>query len=77
MVRRKKLISIEVSSNKKKIKLSEKFHLDDGGVYKGRSNHRERAREVDDTRDTKVEIPIDYREIETVEVNNNCIVFVY
>lgn len=32
-------------------------------------NHRERAREIDETRDTKVELPVDYREVETVEVS--------
>jgi hypothetical protein len=42
--------------------------LDDGGIYKGRLNHRERAREIDETQDTKVDLPVDYREIETVEV---------
>ncbi|UJR30426.1 hypothetical protein I4U23_017960 [Adineta vaga] len=40
---------------------------DDGGIYKGRSNHRERVRQIDDTRDTKIDLPVDYREIETVE----------
>ncbi|CAF0892467.1 unnamed protein product [Adineta ricciae] len=43
---------------------------DDGGIYKGRLNHRERVREIDDTRDTKVDLPVDYREIETVEDEN-------
>ena len=42
--------------------------LDDGGIYKGRVNHRERAREVEDTRETKVEVPVDLRDVETVEV---------
>lgn len=44
--------------------------LDDGGVYKGRSNNRERAREIADTRDTKIDLPVHYREVETVDVNN-------
>ncbi|CAF5187031.1 unnamed protein product, partial [Rotaria sp. Silwood1] len=39
----------------------------DGGIYKGRLTHRERAREVDETRNTKVDIPVDHREAETVE----------
>ena len=45
------------------------MNLDDGGIYKGRSNQRERAREVEETRHTKVDLPVDYREVETVEVN--------
>lgn len=45
--------------------------LDDGGVYKGRLNQRERVREIEDTRDTKVELPVDFREVETVEVNSS------
>ncbi|CAF3564224.1 unnamed protein product [Rotaria socialis] len=40
---------------------------DDGGIYKGRLNHRERVHEVDETRDTKIDFPVDYREAETVE----------
>ncbi|CAF4498513.1 unnamed protein product [Rotaria sp. Silwood1] len=40
---------------------------DDGGIYKGRLTHRERVREVDETRDTKVDIPVDHREAETVQ----------
>ncbi|CAF4566672.1 unnamed protein product, partial [Rotaria magnacalcarata] len=40
---------------------------DDGGIYKGRLSHRERVREVDETRDTKIDFPVDYREAETVE----------
>ncbi|CAF0756043.1 unnamed protein product [Rotaria sordida] len=40
---------------------------DDGGIYKGRLTNRERAREVDETRDTKVDLPVDYRQAETVE----------
>ncbi len=44
--------------------------LDDGGIYKGRSNYRERVREVDETRDTKVDLPVDYREVETVDVSD-------
>ena len=44
--------------------------LDDGGIYKGRLNHRDRAREIDETRDTKVDLPIDYRDAETVEEEN-------
>ncbi|CAF4014795.1 unnamed protein product [Rotaria sp. Silwood2] len=40
---------------------------DDGGIYKGRLNHREHVREIDETRDTKVDLPVDYREVETVE----------
>lgn len=43
------------------------LNLDDGGIYKGRLNHRERVREIDETRDTKVDLPVDYREVETVE----------
>ena len=46
--------------------------IDDGGIYKGRLNNRERAREVDETRDTKVELPVDFREVETVEVSSSC-----
>ena len=30
-------------------------------------NHRERALEVDETRDTKTDLPIDYRQIQTVD----------
>lgn len=44
--------------------------LDDGGIYKGRFQHRERVREIEDTRDTKVDLPVDYRELETVEVSH-------
>ncbi|CAF0892673.1 unnamed protein product [Adineta steineri] len=40
---------------------------DDGGIYKGRLNHRERIREIDDTRDTKVDLPVDHRQVETVK----------
>jgi len=43
---------------------------DDGGIYKGRVNHRDRAREVDETRDTKVDLPVDYRDVETVDDEN-------
>ncbi|CAF3450800.1 unnamed protein product [Rotaria sp. Silwood1] len=43
---------------------------DDGGIYKGRLNHREHVREIDETRDTKVDLPVDYREVETVEEEN-------
>ncbi len=43
--------------------------LDDGGIYKGRSSQRQRAREIDETGDTKVDLPVDYREVETVEVS--------
>ena len=53
--------------------MSENSDLDDGGVYKGRSNHREHAREIDDTRDTKVDLPADYREPETVDVSDRII----
>ena len=49
--------------------------VDDGGIYKGRLNHRERVREIDDTRDTKVDLPVDYREVETVEVCRFQIIF--
>ncbi|CAF4180476.1 unnamed protein product, partial [Rotaria magnacalcarata] len=31
---------------------------DDGGIYKGRLSHRERVREVDETRDTKIDFPV-------------------
>jgi hypothetical protein len=41
--------------------------LDEGGIYKGRLNRRERIHEVNETRDTKVDLPVDYREVETVE----------
>jgi len=41
--------------------------LDEGGIYKGRLNRRERVHEVNETRDTKVDLPVDYREVETVE----------
>ncbi|CAF3337637.1 unnamed protein product [Rotaria socialis] len=43
---------------------------DDGGIYKGRLNHREHVREIDETHDTKVDLPVDYREVETVEDEN-------
>ncbi|CAF0931047.1 unnamed protein product [Rotaria sordida] len=43
---------------------------DDGGIYKGRLNHREHVREIDETRDTKVDLPVDRREVETVEEEN-------
>ncbi|CAF1318998.1 unnamed protein product [Adineta steineri] len=43
---------------------------DDGGIYKGRLNHRDRAREIDETRDTKVDLPVDHREVETIEEEN-------
>jgi hypothetical protein len=43
---------------------------DDGGIYKGRTNHRERVREVNETRDTKVDLPIDYREVQTIDEEN-------
>jgi hypothetical protein len=33
-------------------------------------NHRERAHEIDETRDTKVELPIHHREVETVDEEN-------
>lgn len=33
-------------------------------------NHRERIREIDDTHDTKVDMPIDYREAETIDEEN-------
>ncbi len=33
-------------------------------------NHREHAREIDETHDTKVDLPIDYREVQTVEEEN-------
>ena len=45
--------------------------LDDGGIYKGRLNYRERVREIDETRDTKVDLPVDFRDVETVEVNSH------
>lgn len=44
---------------------------DEGGIYKGRLNYRERVREIEDTRDTKVEIPVNFRELETVEVKQS------
>ncbi len=44
--------------------------VDDGGIYKGRTNHRERVREVNETRDTKVDLPIDYREVQTIDEEN-------
>lgn len=43
---------------------------DDGGIYKRRTNHRDYAEEIDDNRETKVELPIDYREVETVDDEN-------
>ncbi len=46
------------------------FVSDDGGIYKGRMNHRERALEVNETRDTKIDLPIDYRQIQTVDEEN-------
>ena len=33
-------------------------------------NHRERPREIDDTRDTKVDLPVDYGEAETIDEEN-------
>ena len=46
---------------------SKSFISDDGGIYKSRINHREHAREIDETRDTKTDIPVDYREVQTVD----------
>lgn len=43
------------------------FYSDDGGIYKNRTNHRDRAREIDDTHDTKIDLPVGYREVETVD----------
>ncbi|UJR16130.1 hypothetical protein I4U23_003041 [Adineta vaga] len=43
---------------------------DDGGIYKNRLNHRERIREIDETRDTKVDLPVEHRQVETVEDEN-------
>ncbi|CAF1017943.1 unnamed protein product [Adineta ricciae] len=43
---------------------------DDGGIYKGRLNHHERVREIDETHDTKVDLPVEHRQIETVEDEN-------
>ena len=40
---------------------------DDGGIYKGRMNHRERPREIDETHDTKVDLPVDYRDAQPVD----------
>ena len=40
---------------------------DDGGIYKRRTNHRDYAEEIDDNRETKVDLPIDYRQVETVD----------
>ncbi len=50
--------------------LNLKYNVDDGGIYKSRVNHRERAREIEETRDTKVELPVGYREVETVEASS-------
>ncbi len=44
--------------------------LDDGGIYKGRMNHRERVREVDETHDTKTDLPVDYRQVQTIDEEN-------
>ena len=46
------------------------FASDDGGIYKGRTNYRERAHEINETRDTKIDLPVDYHEAETVEEEN-------
>lgn len=43
---------------------------DDGGIYKGRMNQRERPREIDDTRDTKIDLPIGYQDVQTVDEEN-------
>ena len=43
---------------------------DAGGIYKGRLHHRERAREIEDTHDTKVDLPVDHRKVETIEEEN-------
>ena len=43
---------------------------DDGGIYKRRVNHRDYAEEIDDNRETKVDLPVDYREVETVDDEN-------
>ncbi|CAF0808970.1 unnamed protein product [Didymodactylos carnosus] len=41
---------------------------DDGGVFKSKGvNYRDRVREVEDTKDTKVDLPVGFREIETVD----------
>jgi hypothetical protein len=71
VVQLKKPILIEVRFWKNIIFLNSFFPLsDDGGIYKGRLNNREHAREIDDTRDTKVDLPVDYREVETVDEEN-------
>jgi len=71
---RKKLILIEVD-----LKYKQSIHLslfiyfvieDDGGIYKNRNNHRDRAHEIEETRDTKIDLPIDYRQVETVDEEN-------
>lgn len=38
-------------------------------------NNRERVREIEDTRDTKVDLPVDYRNAETVDVNYQMIFY--
>ena len=68
VVQPKRSILIEVWSAHSSFVIASLRCLDDGGIYKGRVNHRDRAREVDDTRETKVEIPVDFRDVETVDV---------
>ena len=44
--------------------------LDDGGIYKNRSNFRERPREIDENYETKVDLPVNHREAEIVDEEN-------
>ena len=46
------------------------YHPDEGGVFKAKNKHRETegAQEVEDTRDTHVDLPIDQVEAEEVKV---------
>lgn len=68
-VQRKKPISIEVRNRDEPpdVHSPVRFCSDEGGIYKGRTNHRDRVREIDDNRDTKVEVPVEHRRIETIE----------
>jgi hypothetical protein len=44
--------------------------LDDGGIYKSRANHLERPAEIHENEHTKVDLPIGYRSINTVDEEN-------
>ena len=47
--------------------------LDEGGVFKAKTQREDtmNAKEVDDNMDTKVDLPVDQREAEEVNVSEN------